>query len=153
MKKMTKQERQEWVNNLLSSRGVPEYGRASKVAKEVPCSHAKATSWLIGQLPKDTELAARFCRTFNTTVEEWVTGEPQTSVSADHSLYETAVTQTLAFQEKNGRLNDDTFIIVFNMMVKDARGTFDLTEDTMLLVNSITNTGKEEDKQNGGWKE
>ena len=150
MKKMDKEERKAWVSRLLSSKGLPEYGRASRVTKDVECSHAMASSWLIGQMPKDMELAARFARTYETTVEEWVTGEKVEVPTTLHSEYEEAVFKAFEFQEEHGVLTPSTGLTVFNMMVKHLKGAFDVTTDSVILFEALNKQTREDQITNGG---
>ena len=75
-------ERAEFVARVLDLAGIPKYGRASRISRDLQCAKAAATGWLNGSLPRDMELAFRFADFYEIDVREWVTGEkpPPTTV-------------------------------------------------------------------------
>tara|TARA_B100000519_G_C14050579_1_gene347191 strand:- start:190 stop:621 length:432 start_codon:yes stop_codon:yes gene_type:complete len=71
----TKTERAEFIARMLDLAGIPKYGRASRISRDLQCAKAAATGWLNGSLPRDMELAFRFADFYEIDVREWVTGE------------------------------------------------------------------------------
>ena len=71
----TKTERAEFIARMLDLAGIPKYGRASRISRDLQCAKAAATGWLHGSLPRDMELAFRFADFYEIDVREWVTGE------------------------------------------------------------------------------
>jgi len=140
----TREERSRWIKSLLDRQGLAEYGRASAIKKRLGCSHAQATGWLKGQLPKDLGLAVRFAVEFLTTCEEWVTTVPRSDIPADYQAsIEKAVLQSKKFEEEKGRLSPETFLTVFHMIQKHNEGKLTL-EDNMAFWESAMGFGKKD---------
>ena len=71
---MEKQERGRWLNTKLEAT-TKEHGRASGIASRIGVSHAVATGWLNGSLPRDMQTAIKFCDEYGVDLREWATGE------------------------------------------------------------------------------
>lgn len=71
---MEKQERGRWLNTQLDA-VTKEHGRASDIASKIGVSHAVATGWLNGSLPRDMQTAIKFCDEYGINLREWATGE------------------------------------------------------------------------------
>ena len=80
---MIKSERAEWLSKHLDRCGIPMYGRASRISKEVGCANAVATGWIRGSLPRDLVLGFKFADLYGFDVREWTFGVPSKVVSEE----------------------------------------------------------------------
>ena len=74
MDKLSKEERAKILDNVLTMQGIPQYGRATRIRKDMNASPATVQGWLQGSLPQDMPTAMRFCTIFNICPYLWVYG-------------------------------------------------------------------------------
>ena len=132
---MEKKDRADWLNRQLSSKGIPEYGRAATIAKRIDCSNAVCQGWLQGSLPKDLKLALSFSREFDINLNEWVTGQRMSE--ADLQNMQDAVLAARRFEKEMGELTDDQFIMVSQLIYKNEQVDKGSIEQTLNVVASI----------------
>jgi len=70
-----KEARAAFLNEELDKRGIAGWGRASHIKNKVGCSNASAAAWLEGSLPKNLDMAIKFCDVFDIDLYQWVNGE------------------------------------------------------------------------------
>lgn len=117
---MTNEERAKWLNAKLDALNVPDYGRASAIAKKANVSHPAAVGWLGGKLSKDIPSAIAFCEAFNLDIKEWATGTP--SRAKDFDDFWEAIETARQFEEKTGELTREQFKAVTEIILEDAAG-------------------------------
>ena len=108
---VTKENRAVWLNETLSARGIDAYGRAATICKDIGCSNAVASGWLRGSLPKDMELAFKFCDRYEISLRAWVYCIADGSYDPDSDAIsgarsETIITQARCFEREHGPLTD-----------------------------------------------
>ena len=108
---VTKDDRATWLNDTLSARGVDAYGRAATISKDIGCSNAVASGWLRGSLPKDMELAFKFCDRYEISLRAWVYCISDGSYDPDSDAIsgariETIISQARCFEREHGSLTD-----------------------------------------------
>ena len=109
---MTKTERAEWLDKTLHDRGVPLYGRASTISRDMQCAKAAAHGWLTGALPRDMQLGFRFADQYDFDVREWVTGEKQNPLSTQ---WESAIKTARAFEKNVFNMSDEQFMMIVKL--------------------------------------
>ena len=109
---MLKTERAEWLQETLNNKNVPEYGRASKISRDLQCAKAAAHGWLSGTLPRDMSLGFRFSDRYDFDVREWVTGTKQQPQTAQ---WEKAIKTARSFERTVGEMSDDQFMMIVNL--------------------------------------
>ena len=70
-----KEARAAFLNEELDKKGIAGWGRASHIKNKVGCSNASAAAWLEGSLPKNLDMAIKFCDVFDIDLYQWVNGE------------------------------------------------------------------------------
>jgi len=108
---VTKAMRGEWLGEVLSARGVDAYGRAATICKDIGCSNAVASGWLRGSLPKDMELAFKFCDQYEISLRAWVYCIADGSYDPDSdsipgARLESIISQARCFEREHGGLTD-----------------------------------------------
>lgn len=113
---MLKEDRAKWLSKTLDARGIPEYGRASRISKDIGCANAVATGWIRGTLPRDVVLGFKFCDFYNIDFREWTFGIPSVVVSEE---WLRAIAMAREFEEAYDRtLTTDQFIGVVKLALK-----------------------------------
>ena len=70
-----KESRAAFLNEELDKKGIAGWGRASHIKNKIGCSNASAAAWLEGSLPKNLDMAIKFCDVFDIDLYQWVNGE------------------------------------------------------------------------------
>ncbi len=70
-----KESRAAFLNQELDKKGIAGWGRASHIKNKIGCSNASAAAWLEGSLPKNLDMAIKFCDVFDIDLYQWVNGE------------------------------------------------------------------------------
>ena len=70
-----KESRAAFLNEELDKKGIAGWGRASHIKNKVGCSNASAAAWLEGSLPKNLDMAIKFCDVFDIDLYQWANGE------------------------------------------------------------------------------
>lgn len=109
---MTKTERAEWLEQTLNNKGVPLYGRASTISRDLQCAKAVAHGWLTGALPRDMKLGFRFADRYTFDVREWVMGTQQ---SPDSEKWEKAIATARAFEKTVAEISDEQFMMIVKL--------------------------------------
>ena len=115
---MNKQERSVWLGAKLGETTKP-FGRASAIASAIGVSHAVATGWLNGSLPRDIETAFAFCDMYGIDLREWSTGN-QKDASGSQQLrerFEKIVILAREFERSLGfQLEDEQFVLAMSLV-------------------------------------
>ena len=115
---MNKAERSIWLDAKLGETTKP-FGRASAIASAIGVSHAVATGWLNGSLPRDIETAFAFCDMYGIDLREWATGN-QKDASGSQQLrerQEKIVMLTREFERSLGfQLEDEQFVVAMSLV-------------------------------------
>jgi len=115
---MNKQERSVWLDAKLGETTKP-FGRASAIASAIGVSHAVATGWINGSLPRDIETAFSFCDMYGIDLREWSTGN-QKEASGSHQLrerFEKIVILAREFERSLGfQLEDEQFVLAMSLV-------------------------------------
>ena len=109
---MNKNDRADWLSETLNDKGVPLYGRASTISRDMQCAKAAATGWLTGALPRDMQLGFRFADQYDFDVREWVMGTKRSPQSAQ---WENAVKTARAFEKTVARVIDEQFMMIVKL--------------------------------------
>lgn len=109
---MLKTERAEWLQVTLNNKNVPEYGRASKISRDLQCAKAAAHGWLSGALPRDMQLGFRFAEQYDFDVREWVMGSKQNPQTAE---WEEAIKTARAFEKTVADMSDEQFMMIVKL--------------------------------------
>lgn len=109
---MLKAERAEWLQETLNNKNVPEYGRASKISRDLQCAKAAAHGWLSGTLPRDMQLGFRFADQYDFDVREWVMGTTQSPQTAE---WEEAIKTARAFEKTVADMSDEQFMMIVKL--------------------------------------
>ena len=70
-----KETRADFLNKEFDKKGIARWGRASYIKNRIKCSNASAAAWLEGSLPKNLDMAIKFCDIFDIDLYQWVNGE------------------------------------------------------------------------------
>ena len=134
-----KEDRAKWLNKTLDARGIPEYGRASRISKDLDCANAVATGWIRGSLPRDVALGFKFCDRYNIDFREWTFGMQQPVVSEG---WLEAIAVAREFEEScRKKLTTDQFIRVIELALKAENPRF--LSETMQELGNIFSTDDE----------
>ena len=137
-----KNSRSVWVRGKLDDYGLPHYGRATEISKDLTCSMSTVQGWLRGSLPRDLDLAYRASVKFDFDLVEWITLEKNQRVEepAEESVVAAAVLKTKEFEKTlPTHLSPDTFLKVFMVVQKHLQGHSPSIDDSfnfVTLVNS-----------------
>lgn len=71
---LSTKERAKIFAGMLQESGVPQWGRASRISELCEVSHATASGWINGSLPRDCVSLLKCCDVFDLDVYEWVNG-------------------------------------------------------------------------------
>ena len=142
-----KERRAEWLDKKLTSLGVPSYGRASQISKEIQCANPVVTGWLRGSLPSSMDLCFKFCDRYGINPKAWWRCEEveEDFISSKHL----AEVLKLARQfEKTyaGELNDDQYFWVVKT-INESGVENAVTSNTIAEVLSLFPDNK---RKNGG---
>ena len=118
---MNKAERSIWLDAKLGETTKP-FGRASAIASAIGVSHAVATGWINGSLPRDIETAFSFCDMYGIDLREWATGN-QKDASGSKQLrdrHEKIVILTREFERSLGfQLEDEQFLLAMSLVEEE----------------------------------
>lgn len=137
-----KTERAEFIARTLDLAGIPRYGRASIISRDLQCAKAAATGWLNGSLPRDMELAFRFADFYEVDVREWVTGE-KSPPTTDIEKMEYAIRLVKRFEaETQIEWGTDDFIEQIRVVLADPKYQERHLADVVTILEK-TKSGKE----------
>tara|TARA_Y100000114_G_C11736448_1_gene316452 strand:- start:162 stop:572 length:411 start_codon:yes stop_codon:yes gene_type:complete len=134
---LLKEDRAKWLSKTLDARGIPEYGRASRISKDIGCANAVATGWIRGTLPRDVVLGFKFCDFYNIDFREWTFGIP--SVVVSEQWFEAIATAREFEEAYRNDLTTDQFIGVVKLALKAESPGF-LAETLQELGNIFSQT-------------
>lgn len=118
---MNKAERSVWLDAKLGETTKP-FGRASAIANAIGVSHAVATGWLNGSLPRDIETAFAFCDNYGIDLREWATGSRKDASGSKQlrDRHEKIVTLTREFERSLGfQLEDEQFLLAMSLVEEE----------------------------------
>jgi hypothetical protein len=121
-----------WLDKVLTAKGYNNYGRATEISKRLHCGMSSVQGWMRGSLPRDMELAYRFCETYGVDMVEWVSLEPsewrgETPSLEDMQIVVGAIRNTIDFElslvtrETPRPLSISSFVKVFQIILKNLR--------------------------------
>ncbi len=96
-----KETRAAFLNEELDKKGIAGWGRASHIKNKVGCSNASAAAWLEGSLPKNLDMAIKFCDVFDIDLYQWVNGESRGLNISEQQLTELLVTAKVFEDQHN----------------------------------------------------
>ena len=67
-----KQRRSEIFNEALDAAGIPVWGRAASIVKQIGCTPASAQAWVKGSLPSEPEKLIAMCDAYDIDLYLWV---------------------------------------------------------------------------------
>jgi len=108
-------------NKALDNAKVVSWKRAATVSKDCKVSHATASGWLLGSLPRDAKALLRVRDLYNICIDEWINGEKASSPSALNIQKLKNISKILRNYEKtqNVRLSDEQFGMLVVMLYED----------------------------------
>lgn len=112
-------------NRALDSANVVSWKRAATVSKDCQVSHATASGWLLGSLPRDAKALLRVRDLYNIDIDEWINGSTR---SATASLSGKKIARLSGIlrgyeNENNVRLTDDQFSKLMVMLYEEESKT------------------------------
>lgn len=125
------------MSEVMTKNGYPEQrGRAAAIRKATGASPNVVNGWLRGSLPKDMIIADTFCEAFETDMRSWVHAShkpPIENYRQEREMRE-AVFKAKTFEEEKGHLTAETFVEVFSVIYKEARGEMSLDDALGLMA-------------------
>lgn len=108
-------------NKALDNAKVVSWKRAATVSKECQVSHATASGWLLGSLPRDAKALLRVRDLYDICIDEWINGQKASPQSALSIVKLKNISKILRNYEKaqNVRLSDEQFGILTVMLYED----------------------------------
>ncbi len=128
-------ERADWLHETLDARGIPSYGRASIISRNMQCAKAASTGWLKGTLPRDMRLGFRFADQYGFDVREWVMGTKQ---EANEANWSRAINTARAFEKTVASLSDDQFMMIVKLAMAEEA---DQLSELLNQLGNILRTG------------
>jgi hypothetical protein len=127
-----KKQRAKWLDQMLTKKGHDKYGRATRISKHLKCGMSTVQGWMRGSLPRDMELAYRFCQEYGIDMVEWVSLEPgewrgETPSVEDMQIVIDAIGKTIEFdislvsEDTPRPLSASSFVKVFQVILKNLR--------------------------------
>jgi hypothetical protein len=147
MSKDVKKRRAKWLDQKLTDHGYQRYGRATEISKTLSCGMSSIQGWMRGSLPRDLELAHKFCKQYKLDLVEWISLEQSELGSNSPKLEEMqtvvdAVLQSKEFEEslttleRPHPLNSVTFVKVFQIILKSLREPGSSAVDSLDFIHS-----------------
>ena len=96
-----KQTRAAFLQEELDKKGIAGWGRASHIKNKIGCSNASAAAWLEGSLPKNLDMAIKFCDVFDIDLYQWVGGESR-GLNVTEKQLTTLLLRCKAFEDEYG---------------------------------------------------
>lgn len=96
-----KETRAAFLNEELDKKGIAGWGRASHIKNKIGCSNASAAAWLEGSLPKNLDMAIKFCDVFDIDLYQWVNGESR-GLNVTEKQLTTLLLRCKAFEDEYG---------------------------------------------------
>lgn len=132
-----REQRVVWIADVMTRNGYPEKrGRAAAIRKATGASPNVVNGWLRGSLPKDMRMADDFCEAFDTDMRSWVHAveKPPSADFRQEREIRDAVYKAKTFEEEKGHLTPETFVEVFSVIYKEARGEMSLDDALGLMA-------------------
>lgn len=135
-----KESRAAFLNEELDKKGIAGWGRASHIKNKVGCSNASAAAWLEGSLPKNLDMAIKFCDVFDIDLYQWVNGESRGLNITEQRLTELLVLAKV-FEDKHNV--DLTAKQLAGLVVMGLRSTQEMKDFLVNLKNFLGGDGGE----------
>ena len=119
MEKLSKEERAKILDKVLTNNGVPQYGRATKIRKDMNASPATVQGWLQGSLPQDMPTALKFCKVYSMCPYLWVYGVPNPEIEKVGKQSFIGLYIRKWEKEHNFELSDTQYKEVYSMLSVD----------------------------------
>jgi len=122
-------------NRAMDDAGVVTWKRAATISKECDVSHATASGWLLGSLPREAQSLLRVRDLYNVDIDHWVNGTPRPSVSSDQlEAVERSVLILKSYErDNNTRLSDEQFAKLLSMLLDNQDKTEFLLDNLNIL--------------------
>lgn len=134
LKKYDNEERAFVFNQALDRANVVTWKRAATVAKEIKVSHATASGWLLGCLPRDAQALLRVRDLYKVDIDEWVRGEMRSTNGFVLEKVARAVGILRKYQETNDvKLEDEQYATLLSMLYENSEQTEFLLNNRSLL--------------------
>lgn len=130
----SKEDRKIVFNQALDKANVVTWKRAATIAKECAVSHATASGWLLGSLPRDVKALIRVRDLYKVDIDEWVHGEIRSSNVFVLEKVARAVAVLRKYQKENDvQLEDEQFATLLSMLYENSEKTEFLINNRHLL--------------------
>ena len=137
-KKYEKEDRAVVFNQALDRANVVTWKRAATVSKECEVSHATASGWLLGSLPRDVKALLRVRDLYNVDIDEWVHGESRRSNSLEKQKIVGSITTLKRYEKENGNeLKPDKFAELVLMHIEEPDKTEYLLDNLQILEKDV----------------
>ena len=137
-KKYGNEERAIVFNKALDKANVVTWKRAATVHKECKVSHATASGWLLGCLPRDVNAFLRVRDLYNVDIDEWVHGESRGSNSLEKQKMARSITRLKRYEKENGNeLEPDLFTKLVLLHIENPDKTEFLLDTHQLLEKDV----------------
>ena len=134
LKKYTNADRKMVFNNAWDKANVVTWKRAATVAKDCKVSHATASGWLEGCLPRDVEALLRVRDRYKIDIDEWARGELRATNGFVLEKVSRAVGILRKYQEENDiKMEDEQFATLLSMLYENSEKTEFLINNRHLL--------------------
>lgn len=131
-----KEDRKIVFNQALDKANVVTWKRAATVSKECAVSHATASGWLLGSLPRDVKALIRVRDLYQVDIDEWINGEAKRSDSLVSQKIARAVTILKGYEKDNNvELDGEQFATLLAMLYDESDKTEFLLKYNKILTN------------------
>ena len=117
MEKLSKDLRASMLDKHLSGKGIPVYGRSTKIKNDMKATAATVAGWLSGSLPSDMMTALNFCNAYGLCPWQWVYGVRYTDV--ENSFDAKRIMKYMRSLENSHNLTETQFEEVFDVFRRD----------------------------------
>jgi len=156
-----KKKRAKWLDEKLQEQGFPKYGRATQISQTLKAGMSPVQGWMRGSLPRDMELAYRFCKEYSIDFYEWVSLKPSVSQDSGENLEREKIVvdavvktkefeQTLVSRDVPHPLNVVAFVKVFEIILESLRNPGSGQDKTLEFIHTFVTDADKPNKKNGG---
>ena len=122
------------VNEALDKAGVISWGRATTIANEVSVSHATASGWLLGSLPRDSKALLRFSDKYDIDIHHWINGTPRSDGLSAEKIERLAFILKSYEEDSNVTLTPSQFSKLLVMLYQEEDKTEFLLNNVKLFL-------------------
>jgi len=120
-----KEERAIMFNRAMDEAGVVAWKRAATISKDCEVSHATASGWLLGCLPREAQSLLRVRDLYKVDIDLWVNGIPKPEINTEQlKTIERSVLILRDYETTNNtKLSDVQFAKLLSMLLDNSDKT------------------------------